>query len=229
MALQMASLGSSYAAGPGLPKGSNYAQIVSKQLNANLADLSVSGSTLLTITSQISKIPNNATIVTITSGGNDLGYVGGLNADSAGNPPKGPLITEEQLVGRFDDAIAKVLDVVPDAKVYLVEYLTVFGPDVKAETTEVPFNATRVAYHQEIAAILQRATERAAEGKAQIKVVHVAYESQNNGLDSAQPWVNGAVGSSTNGAAWHPNAHGMRAVADMVYTSITEAPVKVKL
>ncbi|KAF3389558.1 hypothetical protein F1880_003458 [Penicillium rolfsii] len=104
--LRIASLGSSFAAGPGVPpqiepraarrSGQNYPHLLAQQLNAELADLTVSGATLLNITVdpqtapfsketfpvQISNLPEDADIVTITAGGNDINYIGGMLYDA---------------------------------------------------------------------------------------------------------------------------------------------------
>jgi len=216
LALQMASVGSSFAAGPGLAARDNYAHILASKLGATLNDLSVSGSTLLSISSQISRIPKNADIITITSGGNDLGYIGGLVADSMGLSAfsGGASISEQQLTERYNDVLTRIHTLAPKAKIYVVEYLTLLGPDVKPGSN-VPFNAARVEHHRSVAATLQRATVKAAEGKDWAVDVPVAKESQGHGIGSAEPWVNG-----NSGAAWHPNAAGMKAVAEMIYEKI---------
>ncbi|KAH8677823.1 SGNH hydrolase-type esterase domain-containing protein [Xylariales sp. PMI_506] len=103
MPLRIASIGSSFAAGPGLSprvelqagrSGANYANIVAKSLGADLTDLSVSGATLKnlleepqarprkTYPPQIDGIPADADVVLVLGGGNDLGYIGGLFIDS---------------------------------------------------------------------------------------------------------------------------------------------------
>jgi len=213
MALQIASLGSSFAAGPGLSE--NYAKILSKKLHADLSDLSASGSTLLSMSSQISRLPKSADVVTITSGGNDLNYVGGLTLGTA----MGSSVSETQLVGRFNDALARIHTIAPKAKVYLVEYLTILGPDVKPGST-VSFSAAQVESHRAVAATLQKATAKAAEGKDWVREVPVAKLSEGHGLGSKEPWVNGRSIGAGGGAPWHPNAAGMKAIADMLYEEI---------
>jgi lysophospholipase L1-like esterase len=220
-ALQLAGLGSSFAAGPGLRE--NYARILAGRLNASIADLSVSGSTLLSMGSQISKLPKNADIITITSGGNDLNYIGGLSMGTTGTSS----LSEPQFLKRWEDVLANIHTASPKAVVYLVEYLTILGPDVKPGAT-VSMNAAAVEYHQGVAAKLQRGTAKAAEGKDWVKDVPVAKLSQTHGLGSAEPWVNGAgmsgaKGSGGLGAAWHPNAAGMKAIANILYDTIEKS------
>ncbi|KAE9362653.1 SGNH hydrolase [Stipitochalara longipes BDJ] len=101
----LASLGSSFAAGPGIPprisraarrSGQNYAHIVASHLNAKLTDLSVSGATLKNIISepqtttwpsntfppQIEGLSEDTDVVLLLGGGNDLGYVGGIISET---------------------------------------------------------------------------------------------------------------------------------------------------
>lgn len=102
--LQIANLGSSYAAGPAIPppagplaagrSGNNFAHLVASHFNGNLTDLTVSGATLdnvlttpqvvdnTTFAPQINDLPPNQDIVYILGGGNDLGYIGGLTIES---------------------------------------------------------------------------------------------------------------------------------------------------
>ncbi|KAJ5184252.1 hypothetical protein N7492_001868 [Penicillium capsulatum] len=104
--LHIASLGSSFAAGPGIPpqlepvaamrSGQNYPHLLARQLDAKLTDLTVSGATLLNITQepqtpplsaqvfppQNEGLPGDVDIVTITAGGNDVNYIGQMIADA---------------------------------------------------------------------------------------------------------------------------------------------------
>lgn len=95
-----AALGSSFAAGPGIPpiidvdagrSGRNYPRLLAEALGAELVDLSVSGATTATILDepqvamtgarfapQIEGVPAAADLVTITAGGNDLRFAGSL-------------------------------------------------------------------------------------------------------------------------------------------------------
>jgi lysophospholipase L1-like esterase len=92
-------LGSSFAAGPGIPpivdrfaqrSGQNYAHLLADRLGARLTDLTVSGATTTTIVEtpqrvlgrrfrpQLEGVPRDADLVTITAGGNDLKYSGSM-------------------------------------------------------------------------------------------------------------------------------------------------------
>jgi lysophospholipase L1-like esterase len=96
----IAALGSSFAAGPGIDpiidqsamrSGRNYPHLLAEQLGAQLTDLTVSGATTATILSepqvtldgtqfapQIDSLPADADLVTVTAGGNDLGFIGSM-------------------------------------------------------------------------------------------------------------------------------------------------------
>jgi hypothetical protein len=218
-ALKIAGLGSSFAAGPGLQSSQNYAAILAKKLNANLTDVSVSGSTLLSMKSQISKVPADTDIITITSGGNDIGFIGGLTMESMLGRASTPSISESELLKRFNDDLAQIHTIAPKAKVYLVEYLTILGPDVKPGV-DVPFNAQRVEYHRSVAETLLRATRKAAEGKKWVVVVPTAKDSVHHGVGSKTPWVNSNKVGNEGGIFWHPNRLGMEAIASLLHTTI---------
>lgn len=95
----VASLGSSFAAGPGIEPVAdraarrstrNYPHMLAARLGAELTDLTISGATTATIIDtrqrllnhvfppQIQGLPADADLVTITAGGNDLKYAGSM-------------------------------------------------------------------------------------------------------------------------------------------------------
>ena len=84
-------LGSSYAAGPGIPTQSggictrsshNYPSLVAAKLQLSLVDVSCSGATTANVLTtslgpnppQIDAVTSDASLVTFTVGGNDIGY-----------------------------------------------------------------------------------------------------------------------------------------------------------
>ncbi|KAI1114310.1 SGNH hydrolase-type esterase domain-containing protein [Nemania sp. NC0429] len=101
--LRIASLGSSFAAGPSIPpaddssagrSGANYAHLVAKRVGGTLTDLSVCGATLLHLLNtpqdaggkrfapQVDDLPADTELVLVLGGGNDIGYIGGLFEDT---------------------------------------------------------------------------------------------------------------------------------------------------
>jgi len=110
MSLHITALGSSFAAGVSIPPQSgpkaafrsekNYAHLLAQKLDAKLTDLTISGATLKTIgedpqtaigetfAPQIEGLGEDVDVVTITAGGNDLGYIGDLCLDSLSVAPE---------------------------------------------------------------------------------------------------------------------------------------------
>lgn len=102
MPRSLVSLGSSYAAGPGISpvvdstarrSESNYAHVLASQVDMELIDLSVSGATLSNILEipqkvgrhafdpQIKSVPHSADLILVLGGGNDIGYISRLFID----------------------------------------------------------------------------------------------------------------------------------------------------
>ncbi|RWA14739.1 hypothetical protein EKO27_g341 [Xylaria grammica] len=103
MPLRIASLGSSFAAGPTIVpvenhnagrSGANYAHLVAERAGGTLTDLSVCGATLLHLLDtpqyaggrwfapQIDDMPADSELVLVLGGGNDIGYIGGIFQDT---------------------------------------------------------------------------------------------------------------------------------------------------
>ncbi|KAI0446771.1 SGNH hydrolase-type esterase domain-containing protein [Xylaria telfairii] len=101
--LRIASLGSSFAAGPSIApvendsagrSGANYAHLVAERVAGSLTDLSVCGATLLHLLDtpqhaggklfppQIEDLPADSDVVLVLGGGNDIGYIGGIFEDT---------------------------------------------------------------------------------------------------------------------------------------------------
>lgn len=111
----MAALGSSFAAGPGIEpvedanamrSSRNYAHLLAARFGAQLTDLTVSGATTATILDtpqqtmagvefppQIDGLPADADLVTITAGGNDLQFAGSMLYTAWSRfQPDGPMV-----------------------------------------------------------------------------------------------------------------------------------------
>jgi lysophospholipase L1-like esterase len=240
--LIIASLGSSYAAGPGIApqldptaagrSGNNYAHLATQKLTgSNLTDLSVSGATLSnildtsqgTFAPQINGLPENADLIFVLGGGNDINYVGGLTGDSNSSVNVGDLSAKYGTV--LDALHAKAAN----AHIIVITYLTVLGADVipKGEDgANVVFNATRVAYHQDVAAKLRQATLDAIIGRQDwAEVLDVVDASWTHGLGSTEPWMNGSTGNPQ----YHPRAEGHVAVADLLYERLSSDAGKRRL
>ncbi|KAI1142921.1 SGNH hydrolase [Hypoxylon sp. FL0543] len=261
MPLRIASLGSSFAAGPSIPpcvdqdagrSGANFACLVSKRIpGSSLTDLTVSGATLLNLTTdpqdcggrifppQIKGLPADSDVVFVLGGGNDIGYIGGLFEDTLSASWLGtlvmkvrgtggaPLATTALDVQGLADRYAGVLDAIhdkaPKAQVLVVEYLTMLGTHTRAGK-DVPFGEDRVAHHKAVEARLLEATSKATEGREDwCHVVSVAAPSQDHAIGAPEPWVSGFSWKLFYaGGAYHPRAEGMKAVAEIIYKKLVD-------
>jgi lysophospholipase L1-like esterase len=254
--MHIAALGSSFAAGPSIPpqvnaaarrSGANYPSLLAKALGARLTDRSASGATLLnvlnepqqtllaTLPPQIENLPADADIVTLTAGGNDLGYSAGMIGDAAqltiedrellGVMLEGMGLKKEGVVGAVGadevrERFVRIIDAVkakaPKARIFLVEYLAIFGPESR-EAEDQPLGTEKVEKYKEMAAELVRAYREAAEKSLErVEVVPVSDLSEGHALGSKEPWMTGYTAEllMRGGAPYHPNAAGHRAVAD---------------
>jgi lysophospholipase L1-like esterase len=254
-ALHIVALGSSFASGPGIPPQAfkaagrsekNYAHLIASRLNSPLTDLSVSGATLLNVLSepqlffgrrfapQLASLPPDVDIVTITAGGNDLGYIGGVIFDTllakllarmlshflpAPVPP--PDLSGQDVADRFVAVIDKIRETAPTCRVYLVEYLTLFGRHAKPGA-DGSLDEEKIEKYKKIAAKLQAAYKLAAKARSGCVLVPVGERSWDHGLGSEEPWVDGfSFAMWRKGKVpYHPNAKGMEAVAEMLYEEL---------
>jgi lysophospholipase L1-like esterase len=255
--LKIAALGSSFAAGIGIEpilepharrSGQNYPQQLAKLLNADLVDLSVSGATLLnvldqkqetigkTFDPQLELLPKDADIVTLTGGGNDLGYSGGMIYDSfldSEGPIKDSLqdfmmasppgVDDGTLTDRFLKVIDRIREIAPNARIFLVDYVAVFG-DSTQPGRDTTLSMEKVKHYREQAAALAKAYRAAAEARNGVKLVEMSKKSVGHELGTADAWVIGFdLEMFLKGLApYHPNLAAHVAIARELYRMITE-------
>lgn len=253
--LHLISLGSSFAAGPGIPpivdtqanrSGRNYPSLLVGLIGADKhTDLTVSGATLLNILSdpqgdippQLASLPkcgpDDNVVVTITAGGNDIGYVGRIMLDCCNASwlewPVGMLmsrrmahgwgdLSEDGLVDRFTAVIRAIRAKIPQAEIILVGYLTLLGDHAEA-WWDAPLSDRQMERSRTKADLLARAYARAA-SQEQCRFVDIATDSRDHGVGSPEPWVSGHVSVWSmlrrGEVGWHPNLKGMEAVARLV-------------
>lgn len=259
--LHIVSLGSSFAAGPGISpiadKGAgpggrsskNYAHLLAQKLNARLTDLSVSGAKLEEMVDeggygphfgrwfppQAAEVPEDADVVMILGGGNDIGYIQGMISDDLAATMLGKLASrvvgrgfavpyrasKEEVAKRVVAVVDMVRERAPKVKILLIEYFTLLGTDVKCGR-DVNLSEAQIEKHKGVALELREAYRLAAEARPDVEVVPIAEFSIGNGLGSKKPWVEGfSAGVVLRGKTpLHPNAEGMRNVADMLCEKI---------
>lgn len=245
---QYVALGSSFAAGiglgpraPGSPlvcvrTASGYPNLLARMLGLKLVDRSCSGSTTAHVlrkgrfflTPQLDAVGPETVLVTITSGGNDVGYIGDLTfaAGAAGQLGKlfwkGPQPVEQRDFAQVTENLVGVVEVIkiraPKAKVVLVSYPTVLPASGTCDTlgiTDEMANTTR-----QVAGKLEAATLAAAE-QSGATYVDMAAISIGHDACSATPWVNGA--GRGGGTPFHPNAAGAKATAQAIFAAVSAA------
>jgi lysophospholipase L1-like esterase len=242
-------LGSSMAAGPGIGptatgapfragrSARNYPHLVAERLGHHLVDVTYSGATTANVLTdsqhgappQIDALDGSEDLVTVTIGGNDVGYVpflfaAGLPRLVRSLPLLGGRLREQLDPDARDRALADVAESLkevgralrersPVARVLFVDYLTLLPP---AGSSAPPLAGTDAALGRRVADTLERLTGEAAAATG-CRWVRAAEASRSHHAWSAQPWTT-RPGLPLPGrpAPLHPNAAGMRAVADLV-------------
>lgn len=246
-------LGSSFAAGLGLgerePRSplvcqrsvNGYPQQFASQAKLALTDMSCSGATIkhvlrggqVFLGPQIAALGPNTKLVTITAGGNDIGYVGDLTA-MAFQRKGGFLgtltgwfwhgarpVAERDFAQLEFDMVATLQEIhrlSPNARIIVVTY-----PVILPETGSCPkigIDAEQADLMRSVGLRLAEAT-RAAANEAGATVVDMAVLSKGHDACSALPWVNGSA--PTHGAPFHPTLAGARAVTDKIRFSQNRA------
>jgi lysophospholipase L1-like esterase len=245
-------LGSSMAAGPGIrprahgaPRWSgrsarNYPHLVAERMNLELVDVTFSGATTAHLLAdrqhdappQTAALDGSEDLVTVTIGGNDVGYVPLLMAAALPRPARRlPLLggriaelldrdTRDRALSDVFDSLCAVGKAVreraPRARVFFVDYLTILPP---AGTPAAPISEPDADLGRHVAASLERLTAESAAATG-CEVVGAAAASRAHHAWSAQPWTTTparyVVPLPGRPAPLHPNSAGMLAVAELV-------------
>lgn len=239
----MVSMGSSFAAGPGVGRpaddpptrcarsADNYAHQAAQRLRLSLKDVSCGGARTEHVLSpwrelpaQIDAVDASTRIVIVTVGGNDVGYIPGLGAAScalthATAPPTCPEVKPatdadfQRLEGALGVMIAEIRRRAPAARVILIDY-----PPVLPETgtcEAVPLTPEAAEAARSVAARLAAATAAAAK-TAGAERLAMSVLARGHDACAKDPWMNGypVAGRPVAGAPYHPNLRGMTATAD---------------
>ena len=227
-------MGSSFAAGPGIApmeQGgelcrrslANYPNLLAEKRGLKLIDASCGGATTGNMLEAWGKIPaqvdaltRDTALVTVTIGGNDVGYIGGLMGAACRNGVKDsamagrcialPEATEaawqglEQRLGRI---AAEVRDRSPHARLIFVEYPSVVP--LKGTCARLGLTAAEAAKARALAARLAALTAKVAKANG-AEVLHADRLSRGHDVCAAKPWMNGAVvRGKDDGMVFHPN------------------------
>lgn len=247
------SMGSSFAAGAGIaPRKAgtparcdrserNYATLLSQRLGLALVDVGCGGATTAHVTgpwgelpAQIDAVTADTRLVTVTIGGNDIGYVGYLFAAAC---RKGfPIVVQGRnlpcMIGKLppEDAWVRaeagmdaiVRDVrarAPRATLAFVQYVAML-PDKPCPSADLYpedlANARRIA--ERLAAMTQRVARR-----HDAVVIAMDQLARGHTTCDAVRWSNG-IGpglAAGDGAPWHPTAAGHAAIAEALAAALS--------
>lgn len=248
-------MGSSFAAGPGLPSrapGSprragrstgNYAHLVARALRLDLHDLTFSGATTSDLlhrsaagrAAQLDAVTPDTRLVTITAGGNDIGFLPRLTLSSlpwllrvlprvkARVAELGDAHATDERFDQLERSLAEIAgrlsDRAPACRVLLTDYLTILPPDGPVPGAPPPPD---VAAWGRAVAVRLAATAQAAASAAGWDYVAASAASADHHAWSAAPWTRRFHLSLRGGAPYHPNAAGMAAVAELVLATLAD-------
>jgi len=241
-------MGSSFASGPGVTKSAdtppnrcarstdNYARQLARKRNLMLVDVSCNAMTtkaLLTASgntpAQLDALTPDTRLVTVTIGGNDVGYMGGLisasckhvaaqDAAAAGRCNQSFDPTEQNwadLEKNMDSIVAEVRKRSPRARLIFVDYLNPM-PE-RGACDGLPLDADAAAKSRAIGKRLAEVTARAAK-RGGADIVQASKLSAGHTVCSKQPWTTLygplRLSGDTIYVPYHPNLAGMTAVAD---------------
>jgi lysophospholipase L1-like esterase len=237
-------LGDSYTSGPLIPpsvapacgrSGANYPSLVKQKLGSTpFKDMSCAGAVIQNVLgSQIGALSANTKLVTVSIGGNDIGFasiVYGCAARSQYNTPGAPC--RDQLSAGGGDALAAKVAAVgprllslyqtiktraPNAKVLVIGYPTIFSPNtcpggLSAEDSEFLVKNNFGGIDQE----MQKRAQAAG-----ATYVDTATSSTGHGICApvADRWVENRTPTHP-AAPWHPNEMSMTNTANQIVAAL---------
>jgi lysophospholipase L1-like esterase len=243
-------MGSSYAAGPNIAasadtpptrcarSAANYAHVLAAARQLDLIDVTCSGATTQHILgpwgnlpAQIDAVTPATRLVTITIGGNDLGYMAAIGvlrcpdiaaADRqrwfGGTCPAPHAISAQDkadLAARMARIIHQIRERAPAARILFVQYFALMPAAGNCPATGL--TDAQVPQIRAIALDLAQLTAQVAHAEG-AEVVPLDQVSAAHALCSAQPWMNGASPdmAAHDGVPYHPNALGMAGAARLI-------------
>ena len=237
-------MGSSFAAGPGIPEigptcgrsDHNYSHLVAAALELELTDVTCGGATTDHILNtpqgaaplQINAVSPDTALVTITIGGNDIEYTrstfacAGTAADEhcAANLDQANINNlVRQLPGKMAATVDAIRAIAPDAIIVYVTYPRVF-PDNAASCAELAMTAEDTAFLGNLGQQLEDTfVSVAAERRTLIADAYVLADGHGPCADPAERWINGNTVAES-GARYHPTAGAHIEMARLVLAAL---------
>jgi lysophospholipase L1-like esterase len=226
-------LGDSYASGYGVPpyeacgrSQSAYPVQLDGRHRLRLDDfVACAGATTTSLVSggQLAALDADTDVVTLTVGGNDVGWstavsacLGGTDAQCAGAVALVDGRITNELPALLDTVYAQVTTAAPNARVVVTGYPRLFSPE------HGPYLAATTAELDTInaAADTLDAVIAAAAGRAGFRFVDVRARFDGHGANAPEAWILGA----SDPGAFHPTVEGYRAYTAAVNSAL--GPVK---
>ena len=172
---------------------------------------------------QLDAVSEDTDLVTLGIGGNDFGIYDSLircQEGPAAGCDVGRLRTDARKVaGRVEQAVRRIVEVAPDAAVYVVGY-----PDIlptEGTCRAVGASAEVLGPVTEVAGLLNDSLAKGAEAAGASYVDMEAVSEGHDVCAKGRAWVNGPRFRAGVAAPFHPKINGMRAVASEVFRQIT--------
>lgn len=250
-------LGDSYAAGPLIPNpllplgclksSNNYAHVVAPGIGLTLRDASCSGAKTVDMTNpqnvepdgpnppQFNSLDASTTVVSVTIGGNDIGFSEVAQSCITINPFSHPCLDKynpggvDQLKARIEATAPKVAAVLqgihsraPDARVFVVNYPAIFPETGFGCWPQEPIGFGDVPYLRSTEQGLDQmlATQAAANGATVVdwykaSIGHDSCKSQSTRW--VEPLIPGELA-----APIHPNKAGMQGAANALIAAVSK-------
>lgn len=253
---QYVAMGSSFAAGPAISRTAenspwfcarstdNYAHQLARLRGLSLVDVTCGGATTKSILEggqvlqppQIEAVSAETELVTVTIGGNDIGYLGNMMAMgcNASTPwylrvigCKTRSVEDiEQGLPKVREQLAAIINEVhrraPNARIVLVNYQTILPESGTCD--RLGLNQEQVAEMRGVAEQLASATQSVAEEHGAL-LMDAARTTQGHDVCAEEPWMNGMrPPGGLMGAPLHPSIAGMTAVARGLNALLGEHP-----
>lgn len=241
-------LGSSFAAGPGIPlqqptcgrSDHNYPHLVAAALSLALTDVSCGGATTDNILDtpqgsaapQLTALTADTRLVTVTIGGNDIRYSASTGRCSGAKPEEGCAAQLDQAaiaqaVVQLPAKLGNVLDAIrskaPQAIIVVVPYPRVI-PQRGQRCAALGLTDDDADYLATLGEQLETALVNAASSHgALLADSYAASASHGPCSDAAVRWINGASVASS-GATFHPTALAHEEMAKRVLAVVAAAP-----
>lgn len=213
-------LGDSYSSGTGIGDYSDqdcrrseraYAVLLAAELDAELDFAACTGATTGDVESgQVRRLGADTDLVTITVGGNDIGWGKAIRA--CVTPFSGctddiedvERRTKQTLPDKLDGVYREIADRAPSAEVYVLGYPRLFNAEDECDAFG-QLSIEEQARMNGTADVLSGVVRRAAESRG-FTYVDVRDSFDGHAVCDSDPWINGLIHPLSD--SYHPNAHG---------------------